>query len=167
MARSTKSIVPKATGIRTKRDALLRVRLILANPARWIKGKWAGHRTSPKGYPNYIDMDKPKSEPNCFCLDGAFRYLKQNATSRQQVLIDEAETTVVGVLKGDRKLGRGIISFNDDKKTRHRDIMRLLNDAIKKATPKCTPTKSSTQKVTTSTRTKSFKRSVTKTSKSS
>jgi hypothetical protein len=83
-------------------DVLIQARSLIASPDKWIKG----------------DM---KDDQGRFCLVGA---------------INEIDALGVGGVEAKRTLakvcGRPPVDFNEDKRTTHEDVMRVLDLAIEK-----------------------------------
>ncbi|QNK01714.1 DUF6197 family protein [Dyella telluris] len=112
-----------------KLQALVGAFLILKNPARWIKGSYA---TDKKGN-GRTGVHSEALNAKCFCTVGAlrradFELYGDNADSSNgaESILDKA---VAKFTKGGQD---EVINFNDAEGTKHKDVLTLLGDVIRR-----------------------------------
>lgn len=105
---------------------LVRAREILADPARWTRGEAARTKTG-------IATASSSEHATCFCTIGAMERARHELGKRSGE-VDRAMQAFRDAIPPGRP--RILIStFNDDPKTKHEDILTVLDTAILNMTP--------------------------------
>lgn len=108
---------------KTTLSYLKRVRKFLKKPERWAQGALARNNA---GY----TVDAVSADATCFCMLGALDHVRNGADY-------DTYNAVCAVIVGavPRRFG-DIISFNDDEKTKHKDVLKVLDRAVRKVEKK-------------------------------
>lgn len=98
------------------REHLIAMRELLSDPSRWTKGQLARNTHGEVCYPT-------DSEATCFCLYGAAVKIADDEALADELLEYLRPFSV-------RTKDLGPVAFNDNGRTTHADILKLLDEAI-------------------------------------
>lgn len=101
-----------------------KVKTLLADPKRWIKGSYARDDKSRS-----VLVHSPRAI--CWCLSGAVCKIYRNPNDRAMVR-NIIETSILKLVKLNKlHVPVSIVGFNDFPLTTHKDVMKVLKDANK------------------------------------
>lgn len=121
MTQVSRNIEARVTESQEVIDALKLMKKLIDKPASWIKR--ASARNISGQEVNYAD-----NEAVCFCLLGALGHVVYKHTYSHEIEYAAREH-----LENAAGLINDLVSYNDEPKITHKDIIRVLNKAICKA----------------------------------
>lgn len=103
---------------------------LLQDEDHWTKGSYARRSKDPNE--QGVEIENP--EATCWCLEGAYWKIKAGIDQASWSVAEQEYQLVWNCIEEKLGQNRGMISFNDDDRTTHADVIGVLECAITKAT---------------------------------